>query len=57
MNRNVIGFDLNPLREDIIQFDLLKDSNPFKENYLQAIFCDPPYFNMNLTLYSNKKQI
>lgn len=55
MNRKLIGFDLNPSRKDIIQFDLLKDSNPFSENYLQAVFCDPPYFNMNSKLYSDKK--
>jgi len=55
MNRKVIGFDLNPSRKDIIFFDLLKDSNPFSENYFQAIFCDPPYYNMNSKKYSDKK--
>lgn len=54
-SRKVIGFDLNPSRKDIVQFDLLMDSNPFDNNYFQAIFCDPPYFNMNSTLYSSKK--
>jgi len=55
LNRRVIGFDLNPSREDIIQFDLLKEPNPFSDNYFQAIFCDPPYYNMNSRLYSDKK--
>ena len=55
MNRNVIGYDLNPSRKDIIQFDILKDTNDFPKNYFQAIFCDPPYYNMNYKLYSNKK--
>ncbi len=55
MTRNVIGYDLNPSRKDIIQFDILKDPNRFPKNYFQVIFCDPPYYNMNYKLYSNKK--
>ncbi|MHA1271803.1 MAG: DNA methyltransferase [Promethearchaeota archaeon] len=54
MNRIVIGVDLNPTRNDILKFDLLKDPNPFENNFFQAIFCDPPYYNMNSNLYSNK---
>ncbi|MHA1758269.1 MAG: DNA methyltransferase [Promethearchaeota archaeon] len=54
MNRTAIGVDLNPTRNDILKFDLLKDPNPFENNFFQAIFCDPPYYNMNSNLYSNK---
>ncbi|MHA1196167.1 MAG: DNA methyltransferase [Promethearchaeota archaeon] len=55
MNRKVIALDLNPSRKDIIKFDIMKDQNFFPENYFQLIFCDPPYYNMNYRLYSDKK--
>lgn len=55
MERNVIGLDLNPIREDIINFDVLIDKNPFNRNVFQLIFLDPPYFNINKGKYTNFK--
>ena len=40
--RLAIGFDLTPVRQDIIQCDATKDL-PLPDNYARLIFCDPPY--------------
>ena len=55
MKRYVFGLDINPIRNDIIRFDVLTDKNPFPDDYFQLIFLDPPYFNINKGKYTNFK--
>lgn len=55
MKRNVYGLDINPSRENIKKIDVLLDKNPFKKNFFQLIFLDPPYFNINKGKYTNSQ--
>jgi DNA modification methylase len=43
LNRLVIGYDINPYRDDIIQNDARKI--PLKDNFVDFVFIDPPYSN------------
>jgi len=43
LNRLVIGYDINPYRDDIIQNDARKI--PLEDNFVDFVFIDPPYSN------------
>lgn len=58
MYRRVAGFDIRPVREDIIKRDTVKDAFPEKFRHKdyrpKLVFVDPPYFTMKKDEYSDK---
>ncbi len=58
MYRRVAGFDVRPVREDIIKRDTVKDGFPEKFRHKdyrpKLVFVDPPYFTMKKDEYSDE---
>jgi DNA modification methylase len=54
LGRKVIAFDLKPSRNDIIQNDITKGI-PLRDNSVDFVFLDPPYWNMKKGEYTNRK--
>jgi len=58
MYRRVVGYDIRPMRKDIIKRDTIKNGFPdkfkHKDYHPKLIFVDPPYFTMKKDNYSDK---
>jgi len=52
LKRQVIGYDINPLRPDVIKHDITK-GYPRDVHKPKLIFIDPPYWNMVVEDYSD----
>lgn len=51
MNRNCHSYDINPVRDDVIGYDM-KDGIPDRGKKYKLIFWDPPYWNLMTGLYT-----
>jgi len=54
MNRRCVAFDLNPQRKEIIKHDITTGL-PLKNNSVDFIFFDPPYFDAKKNQYTQEK--
>ena len=55
MHRNCNAYDINPVRDDIQQYDITKGFPDASKN-CDLIFLDPPYFNMVFDFFENVEE-